>query len=171
MYARSWLLAVMTAAATSGVAAQPEGRAPAVQAVVDCRAVADASPRLACFDRAVGAMVDAEKAGDLVTIDREQRRAARRQAFGLALPTLGFLSRGEKPEEVNSLSAKVTVAARNAEGKWVITLEGGAVWRQTDDNDLAPPRPGSIAKIRKGVLGSFFMNVDRQQAIRVQRQI
>src|SRR5260370_11984455 len=74
--------------------------------------------------------------GDLVAIDREQRRAARRQAFGFTLPTLSFLERGEKVEEANRVTATVADANLDSFGKWVIRLEDGAVWRQTEAQDL-----------------------------------
>jgi hypothetical protein len=143
---------------------------PAVQAVVDCRASADTTQRLACYDDAVAKMAQAQASGDLVTVDREQRRAVRRQAFGLTLPTLGMFDKGEKAEEVNRLTDKVTGFHKDAKGKWVLQLETGAVWRQIDDNELMhPPRDGSTVEIRKGALGSFFMNIDGQLALRVHR--
>ncbi|HEY5072426.1 MAG TPA: hypothetical protein VII63_10385 [Caulobacteraceae bacterium] len=163
--------AVLTVLAVGTVcAASPPTRAPAVQAVMECARISDPGQRLTCFDAAVAAMTKAEAAGDLVTIDREQRRAARRQAFGLALPSLAFLDRGERPEEVNRITGKVAAVARTPEGKWVITLEGGAVWRQIDDNELThDPHAGSEVRIRRAALGSFFVNIDREQALRMHR--
>lgn len=150
--------------------ARPVALAPAVQAVVDCRSLVADAQRLACFDKAVAVMTTAESSGDLVTIDREQRRAVRRQAFGLALPTLTLFDRGEKPGEVDRLAVSVASAARSALGKWFIKLDDGALWRQTDDAELFPaPKSGSKAIIRKGALGSFFMSIDGQASIRVHR--
>jgi hypothetical protein len=160
----------MAATLAQGATAAPPSSAPAVQAVIDCAKILQNDQRLACYDAAVAAMAKAQTTGDLVAIDRAQRRAARRQTFGFSLPSLAFLDRGEKAEEVNNLDTTVTAVSRSADGKWVITVEGGAVWRQTDNNDLSKdPRVGSAVKISKGVLGAFFMNVDRQQAIRVHR--
>lgn len=145
-------------------------RAPTVQAVIACQALVDNAQRLACYDKAVAGMAQAEVKGDLVTIDREQRRAVRRQAFGLTLPSLAMFDRGERPEEADRITAKVKSASHTVTGKWVIELEDGAVWRQIDDNQIyKSPRPGSVAAIRKAMLGSFFMNLDGQQAIRVHR--
>jgi hypothetical protein len=157
------------AAAPAG-AADPAGRAPVVQGVIDCRKVEDPRQRLACFDAAVAKMEEADAKGDLVTLDREQRREARRQAFGFTLPSFGFLNRGEKPEDVDRVTLKVAGAGRNAQGRWVISMEGGAIWRQIDDLDLAiSPRAGSTASVRRGLMGSYFMNVDGQTAMRVHR--
>jgi hypothetical protein len=44
------------------------------------------------------------------------------------------------------------------------------VWRQTDDTELLKsPHAGSTGEIRKGVLGSFFMKIDGQSAMRAHR--
>jgi hypothetical protein len=167
---RAAVFTVMTVTMAQGAAAAPPPSAPAVQAVIDCAKVVQNDQRLACYDAAVAAMAKAQTTGDLVAIDRAQRRAARRQAFGMSLPSLAFLDRGERPEEASSLTTTVTGVTRTPDGKWVITVEGGAVWRQTDDNELArEPRIGSAVRIRKAALGSFFVNIDRQQALRMRR--
>jgi hypothetical protein len=148
----------------------PPPTAAAVKAVMDCRALTDSAQRLACFDKAVGAMAEAESSGDLMTIDREQRRAVRKQAFGLTLPTLEIFNRGEKPEEANRITAKVARASQDQSGRWIITLDDGAVWLQTDDYSLnRDPKAGSSVVIMKGVMGSFFVKVDGQQAFKARR--
>src|SRR5437764_11986088 len=98
MTATAWrrlTVATLAAGLAAGVAwgaKQPlPPTAPAVQNVLNCRQIADDKERLACFDKTVAGMATAETTGDLVAIDKAQRRAARRQAFGLPLPSLGFL--------------------------------------------------------------------------------
>ena len=166
------LAAVGMAWATAGaaLAADAPTVSPAVQAVVNCKAIADATQRLACYDEAVGKMAQAQASGDLVTVDRDQRRTVRRQAFGLTLPALAMFDSGEKAEEVNHLTFKVSEVWRTADGKWVIKLETGAQWRQIDDTEQTrPPHTGSTAEIRKGALGSFFVKVDGQAQMRMHR--
>jgi len=161
------VLAILASGVVS--AAEAPTRAPAMQSVLDCRAIADGVQRLACFDKAVGEMAKAEQTGDLVTIDREQRRAVRRQAFGLTLPSLAMFDRGEKPDEANHIAVTLTQAVRTGAGKWVFTLDDGAVWRQIDDGELEPPpRPGQKAVIRRAMLGSYMMHIEGS-AIRVHR--
>jgi hypothetical protein len=168
---RALAAAIVIGAHGTATAAAPPISAPATQAVIDCRKIADDTQRLACYDKAVAAMSEAEKTGDLLTIDRAQRQAVRRQAFGLSLPSLTLFDKGEKPEEADHITAKVASARQDPYRKWVVKLEDGAVWRQTDDNELTKdPRAGSTAEIRKGALGSFFMKVDGQPAIRVNRE-
>lgn len=145
-------------------------RAPAVQKVLDCRAETDDARRLACFDKAVAAMSEAEGSGDLVTIDREQRRAVRRQVFGLMVPSLAVFDRGEKAEEVDKLSVTLATVSKSADGKWILKLQDGAVWRQIDNEELfVPPRAGGKAVIRRGVMGSYLMNIEGQGSFHVHR--
>jgi hypothetical protein len=163
----SGVLAIL--AAPPGLAAEPAARAPAMQSVLDCRAIADGAQRLACFDKAVGDMAKAEQAGDLIAIDRQQRRAVRRQAFGLTLPSLAIFDKGEKPEDLNRVDVTLARASRTGGGKWVFILDDGAIWRQIDDTDLEPPpRPGQKAVIRRAVLGSYMIHLEGS-AIRVHR--
>jgi hypothetical protein len=153
-----------------GAAAKAPDRAGVVQGVFDCRKLADSAARLACYDRTVDAMSSAESKGDLVTIDREQRRAVRRQAFGFSLPSFSIFDRGEKPEEVNRLTARISSAGRDPYGKWVVKLDDGATWVQTESQDLGrDPRKGSSVEINKGLMGAYFMKVDGQAAIKVRR--
>jgi hypothetical protein len=155
----------------AGLAAKAPLRAAVVQEVLDCRKLTDSAQRLACYDKAVDGMAQADAKGDLVTVDREQRREVRKQAFGLSMPSLAIFDRGEKPEEVNRITAVVASASKGANDWWTITLDDGAVWRQIADGELLrDPHKGSTVTIRKASLGSYFMNVDGQSAIRVHRE-
>jgi hypothetical protein len=161
------VLAILGASPCS--AAEAPKRAPAMQSVLDCRAIQDGVQRLACFDKAVGEMAKAEQSGDLVAIDREQRRKVRRQAFGLTLPSLAIFDKGEKPEETNRIDVTLARATRTGTGRWVFVLDDGAVWRQIDDGELEPPpRPGEKAVIRRASLGSYMIHLEGT-AIRVHR--
>ena len=157
--------------APAAFAARPAPvRAPSIQVLLDCRSIADAPGRLACFDKAVAALDQAEHSGDLVTIDRAQRREVRRQAFGLVLPSLAMFDRGEKADEADRIDVELAEVRREAHGRWLFKLPDGAMWRQIDDIELArTPHAGSKGMIRRGALGGYFMNVDSQPAIRVHR--
>jgi hypothetical protein len=169
----SFAVALALAAASPAWAAPSialQGRADVLKALDACRAIADNSTRLDCFDRAAAALEQAEAAGDVVVVDRAQARAARRQAFGFSLSTLSLFDRALSKDEANSLTATAAEAYRNGEGKWVVVLDDGARWRQIDDAELSrPPHQGSAIKIRHASLGSFVMNIDGQPYIRVHR--
>ena len=169
------ILGLVAAAALAGLAgvsraAAPASEVPALRAVLDCRALSDGVERLACFDRTAAALDKAEHAGDLVTIDRAQRRALRRESFGLTLPSLSMFDRGEKAEDNDRLAGTLASAFRGANGRWVMKLDDGALWRQIDDDELLKePKAGSKALIRKGALGAYLMNIDGQPSIKVHR--
>lgn len=159
----------------AAVAAQgrPGPRADAVQKLIDCRAMTDNGARLACFDATVAALDVAEAKGEIVVVEKEQVKAVRRQAFGFTLPSLNIFDRDDKSERTEALeriTAKLVRASRNGAGKWVMELEDGAVWIQTDSESLPRgAKAGSTVEIRKASMGSFFINVDRQRAIRASR--
>ena len=167
-----WIAAALGAMAATEVAAAtpPLKRPPALQAVVDCGKVTDDGARLKCFDAAVAKMTEAETSGDLLAIDREQRRAVTRQAFGFALPSLTMFDRGDKSDEADQLNETLAAAWHTPDGKWVFRLQNGAVWRQIDDYYLGrDPHPGSAIVIRRAMLGSYILNVDGQPALKVHR--
>jgi hypothetical protein len=148
---------------------QKRGVSAALQAVLNCRVASDPTPRLACFDDSVAKLAQAEASGQIVVVDREQVRAVRREAFGFNLPKLSIFDRGEKPDQIDRVSLAVESAHQNGDGKWIITVEGGGVWRQTDAERLAPPEKDAKAEIRKAALGSYFMSIDGRRSIRVER--
>jgi hypothetical protein len=172
IYRIGFVAGVLAAAVVLGGAKAPKPMASptVVQRLMDCRKLTDSVERLACFDKASSEMESATASGDLVSIDREQRRAARRQAFGFILPSLSFLERGEKTEE-DHITATAADVGRNVLDQWVITLDDGAVWRQTEAVELGRrPHKGSKVVISKGLLGSFFMTIDGQGAGKAKRE-
>jgi hypothetical protein len=158
------------AAGSAFAAKPPPTTAPAVQAVVDCRKIEDSGQRLACYDAATDALTKAQSSGDLVTLDREQRRAVRKQAFGFTLPSLAMFDVGEKSEATDSIDETLSSARQDSQGKWTFVMEDGAVWRQIDDEFLSRnPHPGSAIVIRRATMGSYMLSVDKQPGVRAHR--
>jgi hypothetical protein len=155
----------------SAQAAPPAGgHVEAFQAVLDCRSVTDDARRLACYDAAAGRMETAAAKGEIVVVDQAKAREARTQAFGLSVPSLDFLTRGLKANDVERVEGVVTAVNRDASGRWIMQLADGAVWRQISNEVLArDPKPGTKVSVRKALAGSFMMNVDGQAGIRVHR--
>lgn len=141
-------------------------------ALVQCRTIPDDARRLACFDAAAAGLAAAERAGELVVVDRAQADAARRQAFGFNLPSLDVFTRrlGAK-EEADRLVLTLSGAGLDSSGKWVLRTSEGQTWRQTDDRRVfRSPRAGSRFEVRRAALGSYLANIDGQTAIRVRRE-
>jgi hypothetical protein len=164
---------VLILAVAAPVAAQEEEppRSAALSRLVDCRGIAAAEERLACYDREVAALDAAETRKDVVVVDREQLRKTRRTLFGLTLPNLSIFGDDSPDEEgVQQITAKIKSVSRMPRGEWVFELEDGARWVQTDSRELPIwPKPGHEIAIRKAAFGSYLANVNDQIAIRVER--
>jgi hypothetical protein len=174
------LAALMTAASAQRgdrpAASRPQQPA-LFQALVRCRAIAEAAARLQCFDEAAAALAQAAERRDIVVVDRGQVRESRRRLFGLALPRLPIFGGGDDddrpdPEEITELEGTVARASQDPYGRWVVRLQDNSLWVQTDNNRLAlAPRPGQPVLIRRAALGSYVMRVNGQPGIRVQRRL
>jgi len=146
-------------------------RADALKKLSECRQIADPAQRLACYDAAAAAIDSAEQAGDLVVVDRGQVRAAKRSLFGFDTSALNIFDRGAQPEVVDNVTLTVDRAFRGSDGKWVLVMTDGQTWRQIDSEPVsAPPKRGTKAEVRRAALGSYFMNLDGQRAIRARRE-
>ncbi|MEI9964875.1 MAG: hypothetical protein WDM92_09305 [Caulobacteraceae bacterium] len=177
--ARAAVLLAALAAAWPAAAAKvsEQKRAAVLQAVVDCRALTDRDKRLDCFDAAAAKLDEAEAAGQVVVVDRDQARQVRREVFGLALPSLDIFegaARGPasaaNQDDIDRVTDTVKRAWMTGDGKWVVELDGGAVWRQIDSEVLGrDPRPGSKVEIRRASLGSFFLKIDGQPGVKAHR--
>jgi hypothetical protein len=155
----------------------PKPRAAALQALVECRKVADPAQRLTCYDAAAGGLEAAEAAGDVVIVDRAQVQEAQRAAFGFNFRMPAFLTGGggddaeaEKRGVVLDTLETTAVEARQVNGKWYIVLADGAIWRQTDNEVInSPPKAGSKITIKRAALGSYFLSVGGQRSVRAKR--
>jgi hypothetical protein len=168
------LAALPASAALAQQQAAPPERPEAFEALVRCRAITEDAARLLCFDQAAAALQQATESREVVVVDRAQVRESRRRLFGLPLPRLPIFGGGddEDEEEVDSIESSVASAHQEGYGRWVVRLEDGSTWVQTDDNIIAGrPRSGQPVRVNRGALGSFMMRVNNQAAVRVRRQL
>lgn len=172
------LLATAAFALASEASAQAAatGRADLVRKLSDCRKLADDPARLACYDAAAAALEQAEAKGEIMVVDREQADRVRRQAFGFSLQALNIFDRvvggeaaGEASQPLDRITTTLTRGHQRGDGRWTLELEDGAVWQQTDDQPMQRANPGATVTIRRAAMGSFFVNVDGQRAIRATR--
>ncbi len=157
-------------AAASAQTAPREGPPAAFARAVQCRTIADPTERLACYDREVAALEQAEQTNEIRVVDRQQVRRSRRSLFGLDLPDLDIFG-GDDEDAVTEINSTIRSVSQTALGKWIFELEDGARWVQTDSRNIVPnPRAGHSIRIRRGSLGSFLANVNNRTAVTVRRQ-
>ncbi|HEV2079606.1 MAG TPA: hypothetical protein VGR19_06895 [Allosphingosinicella sp.] len=165
------LIGALTVSTTALAQQQrPAERPPAFKKLVDCRRIADAPTRLACFDREVAAIDAAEAGQELVVLDKAQIKKTRRGLFGLSLPDVGIFGGSGADEETGAIETTIKRAWQIGDGTWRFELADGAQWVQTDSRNLASdPKPGHEIKIRRAAIGSYLANINKQVAIRVRR--
>lgn len=165
---------LMAVAAAAPATAAPSRQPAVLQALGDCRAIADGAARLACYDKAAAGIADATAKKDIVVLDRDEVRATRRGLFGFSLPKLNLFG-GKEPadeaarEEITEIDVVVQAARPTGNGMWRMTMEDGATWTTTEASPLVNPRPGSKVHIKRGALGSYFIRVDGVRGVRGQR--
>jgi hypothetical protein len=134
LLAAAALLALPAAAAFGQAADQAPQRPELFEALVRCRAIADDAARLQCFDGAAANLQQAAEQREIVVVDRQQVRESRRRLFGLALPRLPIFGGGDEEEdEIDSIESQVASASQIEFGRWLVRLEDGSTWVQTDN--------------------------------------
>ena len=105
--------------------------------VYACADISEDVERLACYDQAVGRLKQAEEAGEITTVTREQVEEARRDSFGFSMPSFPSLALsrmdGGDAEELEEVTYQVVELEEDRHGKLFVTLENGQVWQQTDN--------------------------------------
>lgn len=144
------------------------------QDVIDCKKMTEPTARLTCYDEKVATLAAAQESRQVVIADREQINEARRGLFGFSLPKIRLFSGGsddkDKEERIEKLETTIKSARQFGYGKWILTLEEGGQWQQTDSIRLnAEPRAGDTILIKTGAIGSYLANINGQRAIRVKR--
>jgi len=166
----------LVAAASVAIAKKPAAveRPETFEALLKCRGIADEKARLQCFDTTAAALEQASDRHDLVVVDKKQIRETRRTLFGLEIPRLHLFGGGgdDDAEEVKSIESTVVNAYTNENGQWVVRLEDGSTWVQTDHNTIAiVPRKGTKVKVVKASLGSYMMRIGNEPGVRARRQL
>ena len=162
------LSALLAGTAADARTPRDTGTPAAVQQLLACRAIADSAQRLACYDRQTATINQAITTRDLVVIDKARATAAKRSLFGFSIPNFGGLfGTGDDVKQIDGTIAEV---GHNPEGGWLLKLADGSVWTQVDDAQLGlPPRRGEKIIVRRGSLGSFYIEFTKQPGIKVKR--
>lgn len=135
-----------------------------------CRQILDPQSRLNCFDRQAGALAGANERREILIADKDEVERTRKGLFGFSLPASPLLDSDRDRVEMRELETTVDSARRSRQGGWIIKMIEGGTWEQIDLKELAlSPKPGQKIVITKGALGSYFIRVDGQPAIKMRR--
>lgn len=164
--------AALALAIASGAAAQsrelPHMTPKIFSDVTDCRRIADSAQRLACFDRAVGALAAAQERKDIYVADKATMAETRRGLFGFNLPRVRIFGDSDMAADVKSIESTIRSVSSGQRG-YVFILEDGAKWAQTDGAYMDRPKPGSKIRIRRAALGSYMGSIEGRVGFRIER--
>jgi len=169
------ILMLMAAAGTAGAqtAAPSAPRPDRWQQVVECRKETNDKARLACMDAAIAALEAAEANHEVVVVDRRRVEREDRKRFGLPRreSVAEESTRPIRPPNIRKYEASVLQTFQSSFlHEWIFWLSDGSVWRQHGDEEIyRKPHKGSTVEISRGLLGNFFLVVDRGFAIPVNR--
>lgn len=143
-----------------------------------CQTVSDDSARLACFDEAVGSIVNASDAGEVQVLDQQDVEKTRRSLFGFSLPDLDIFNGGDKAEESdedkkkrqNLLETTITSVHYSKSDEVYFNTPEGATWRMSNIPDrLRKIEVGQTVVFKRASLGSFFIRINGQLGVKGRR--
>jgi hypothetical protein len=158
----------------------------------DCVSITSDKQRLACFDREMAKLDSTEtKHGAPASGDGKTNTQAStgnptsgvkatapsaasltpERTFGLSgdqILQLEARQGGTPTAKLKSLTAQIASVSHNAEGRWVLTLDNGQVWRQTETRSFEAS-PGAAVRISSGAMGSFWIETSKHNWTRVER--
>lgn len=172
---RLYALKPLTVSALGLILAHPALAQAVTDDIYDCAGIESDSDRLACYDAAVGRLKEAETAGEVKVVTREQVEAVQKDSFGFSIPSLPSFSfgggNGENDKALESVEFGVERIRETAYGKLIVTLENDQVWEQIDSKDVYYSKRKGVesAEVKRAALGSFRMKLDGGAAFRVKR--
>jgi hypothetical protein len=92
-----------------------------------------------------------------------------RDDFGLSAAERE-VRRPTEQRQLDSIRTTISSARTVGAGYWQFATEEGSVWRMTEvRRSFRPPDPGDQVTIRRGTLGSYYIDVDNQPALPIRR--
>ena len=156
--------------ATPAIASKSDAQPKQFADFIACRAVAEPTARLDCFDRTSARFQDATDTKEIVILDREEVRKTKRSLFGFNLPKLPFFSGKDGDDQPEFTEIKTTIERANGVGygKWAIKTAEGATWQTTEVMNRSPAS-GQAVTIKQGTMGGYFLKVDKGRPVRAKR--
>ena len=154
----------------SAVQANEHQSSAALAELENCRDVMDSNARLSCFDREMQILSSAIANGEIMVTDEKQLASLSDGLFGRQANSL----RNAKPQaqipEINSLDSTIERVRLVGRGLWQLDVQGAGTWTQTQSANLVKePKAGMPVELRKASLGSYFVKIDGQRAVRMRR--
>jgi len=120
---------------------------------------ADATQRLACFDREAAVLSGAQ------TTAAAPPKLTPEQKIGLSRAKVDKLEAPpDAPPEPQIKNFSATIRNVSGGGRQIFELDNGQVWRQSESKSFEV-HAGDAVRISKGALGSFFMELQANKHV------
>ncbi|GGW79254.1 hypothetical protein [Alteromonas halophila] len=139
-------------------------------ALAKCSEQKNSLQRLVCYDRVVKDLNQYSGLDGSVTRHQPVPKARPENPLPLANDSNSQRQQQRKPEtrfglehtednttESDTMSAMIAEAEKSLRGQYVITLDNGTVWRQTDQEYFSL-KAGQSVTIERGILGAFYLS-------------
>lgn len=171
---RFGLLCTATAIAVLPVSAAAQDRKDVdgkalFDALVACRAISGDAERLACFDRTAGSLAAAREQNQVVVVDREGMRQAKRAVFGFSLPKIKLFGNDNAEPELKAIDSTLAGVRGYGAGLYVLSLEDGTGWQTLESQIGMFPKKGDAVHIEAGILGSYKAKIGGRRSVKVKR--
>lgn len=133
-----------------------------------CRAIASENDRLECYDRTAAEIAAARERKELLVVDREEARETRRGLFGFALPRIRLFGDADDTAEISEITGTVKSVSATGFQNLLVVLENGSQW-QTTDASRRKPHVGQEIRVKRGMMGSYFLDMPGGVLIRARR--
>lgn len=139
-----------------------------LQALRDCRAIAQSEARLVCFDAAVDNVIVRQDSGELQVLDKEDVAETRRGLFGFSLPKIGLFASNDEDENT-ILQSRITGLRRFRSDHWEIEISEGSVWKATNTPRQFRPEVGDEVELEKAAMSSYWLRVNGALGVKASR--
>lgn len=141
-----------------------------VEAIIDCRQIADQTARLGCYEAASVGLERAIANRDIIFTDPETVRETRRRLFGFSLPKLSLFAGDEGDEDLPDEISNTVASAWVAGDRMRLRFADDSVWQQIGpDRPRRLPAKGTAAVIKRASMGTYFVRLGGQIGIRMIR--
>ncbi len=163
---RKFVLLLATSALLTGFQSQAETVG---EALKKCSQEGDSLHRLVCYDKVTKEINQYSGLAQNVTAENEVKPAPTEptQQAGegqAANPETEFGLENQTPaDQVDRIYAKVVDVTEDGYDRYTITLDSGAVWKQSEAGHLKI-KPGMSIYVDRGMFGAFYMGTEEHNS-------
>jgi hypothetical protein len=134
-----------------------------------CRAEADDSRRLACYDREMDRALTAASPAAPMVVPAAVLTAEEQFGREGAMAREETDRKEQESRSLDELQAKVNEIWTRSDGLMVITLDNGQEWKQNRPDAFFRLKKGDLVKIQPAAMNSFLMSGPSKRSTRVTR--